>query len=90
MPDRKPRITLRRIVRTRRYFYECLFETYHSFGKPPSLFLGVFRAFVFWYTARHLSRCVKKACFSGENSFFACLTLRTKAAKKEFSPEKLG
>lgn len=30
---------------------------YHSFGKPPSLFLGVFRAFVFWYTARRLSRC---------------------------------
>ena len=40
MPDREPRITLRRIVRTRRYFYECLFETYHSFGKPPSLFLS--------------------------------------------------
>ena len=31
---------------------------------------------------------VLKVCFSGENCFFACLSLRSKAAKKQFSPEK--
>jgi len=31
---------------------------------------------------------VLKDCFSGENYFFACLPLRSKAAKKQFSPEK--
>ena len=39
-------------------------------------------------TAEGLLERVLKVCFSGENYFFACLPLRSKAAKKQFSPEK--